>query len=85
VRQTGARACMRATRARAGTDVQLVFGEKPQRIGRDANAMSRRQRVVTAHGKAVAGPWRGKAGLRPEVGVGSAVSVCAEVCVRAAR
>jgi hypothetical protein len=70
---------------RAGTDVPVVFGEKPQRIGRDANATSRRRRVVTAHGKAVAGPWRGKAGVRPGVRVGSAVLVCAGVSVRAAR
>jgi hypothetical protein len=44
------------------TDTRKVFGENPQRVGRDANATLRRRCVVTAHGKAMAGSWRGKVG-----------------------
>jgi hypothetical protein len=67
------------------TDAREAFGENPQRVGRDANATSRRRCVVTAHGKAVAGSWRGKAGVRLEVSAGTAVLVCAGACVRVAR
>jgi hypothetical protein len=45
-----------------GCGAQRVLGERPQRPSRDANTTSRRWRVVTAHGKAVAGSWRGDGG-----------------------
>jgi hypothetical protein len=41
--------------------VRDVFDRRPHWPGRDANATSRRRCVVTAHGKAVAGSWRGTA------------------------
>jgi glutamyl-tRNA reductase len=40
-----------------------VFEEMTQGLGRDANATSRRRRMVAAHGEAVAGLWRVTAGL----------------------
>jgi hypothetical protein len=36
-----------------------VLGERPQRLGRDANVTSRPRRGVDAHGEAVAQAWRG--------------------------
>jgi hypothetical protein len=39
-----------------------VPGVRPQRPSRDANATSRQWHVITAHGKAVAGSWRGDGG-----------------------
>jgi hypothetical protein len=44
-----------------GGNARRVFGEKPQRLGRDVNAASRPCRGVAAHGDAVAGAWRGTA------------------------
>jgi hypothetical protein len=40
-------------------NARRVFGEVPQRLGRDANATSRPHHGVAAHGEAVAGAWRG--------------------------
>jgi hypothetical protein len=47
---------------RVGVGARRVLGERPQRSSRDANATSRRWRVVTVHGEAVAGSWRGDGG-----------------------
>jgi hypothetical protein len=38
---------------------QRVLGERPQSLGRDANATSRPRRGVDAHSEAMAQAWRG--------------------------
>jgi hypothetical protein len=38
--------------------VWWVLKEMPKGLGRDVNTTSRPRRVITAHGKAVAGSWR---------------------------
>jgi hypothetical protein len=48
---------VRATMCVCGA--RRVLGERPHRLGRDANAMSRPHRGVDAHGEAVAQAWRG--------------------------
>jgi hypothetical protein len=53
----GGRACVRAKVCVCGA--RRVLGERPQRLGRDANATSRPHRGVDAHGEAVARAWRG--------------------------
>jgi hypothetical protein len=42
--------------------VQCVFEGMPERSSRDTKAMSRPCCMVTSHGKAVAGSWRGPNG-----------------------
>jgi hypothetical protein len=49
--------------ARPCVDARRVLGERPQRLGRDANATSRPRRGVAAHGEAVAG--HGEVGAWP--------------------
>jgi hypothetical protein len=49
---------------------QGMFDERPHWPGRDVNATSRRRCAVTAHGKAVAGSWRGVDGGGAVVSVG---------------
>jgi hypothetical protein len=60
-----------------------VLGERPQWPSRDANATSRRWRVVTTHGKAVAGSWRGDGGeARVAKGRHGRVGLCGGVRAR---
>jgi hypothetical protein len=70
VRQVGVRVHVCGCRGCVRTGAREVLGDKPQRVGRDANTTSRPRRGVAAHGKAVA--WHGKAGGAARPGGGAA-------------